>query len=305
MEVVGEVDGLKVYSDGSLQCHESPTLPASSHFTDGVASKDVVINPETGVWARIFRPETPAQNLPLLIYFHGGAFLCGSTKDEKTVNFLCMLCKNASVMIVSVDYRLAPEYRLPAAYDDCTEAVKWTAKSPDEWLSPAVVDLKRCFLGGVSAGANIVHNVGLRVAGVDMSPLVVKGMICIHPFFGGEKKLSNERIMFFKACKAIWSKVLPLDNTKGMDHPFCNPTVSTLKPELKLPPVLVALAGKDELQWRGEMFYNYLKKSGKEVEWTMKENATHVDYICHIPAITDFIKRHSFTCHDVKLSIVW
>ncbi|GLJ47314.1 hypothetical protein SUGI_0999070 [Cryptomeria japonica] len=195
-------------------------------------------------------------------------------------------------MIVSVDYRLAWTHPLPTAYDDCTEAVKWTAKSPDEWLLPSVVDFKRCFLGGVSAGANIVHNVGLRVAGVDMSPLVVKGMICIHPFFGGEKKLANEDPVIFElVCKPIWWMVLPQGSTR--DHPFCNPTVSTPKPALKLPPVLVALAGMDELKWRGDMFYNHLKKSGKEAERMMDKNASHACYTQHlIDTISEFIKCH-------------
>ncbi|GLJ47331.1 hypothetical protein SUGI_0999260 [Cryptomeria japonica] len=79
MEVVGEIEGqLKIFSDGSVLRLPHPTLPASSHFTDGVASKDVTVNPETGVWARIFRPETASGKLPVLIHFHGGGFAAGA-----------------------------------------------------------------------------------------------------------------------------------------------------------------------------------------------------------------------------------
>ncbi|KAH9299208.1 hypothetical protein KI387_030890, partial [Taxus chinensis] len=66
---------------------------------------------------------------------------------------------------------LVPENRLPAAYDDGVEAVQWAAKNAagkpeveEEWLSPSAVDFCRCFLAGQSAGGNIVHHVGLRVA---------------------------------------------------------------------------------------------------------------------------------------------
>ncbi|KAH9299205.1 hypothetical protein KI387_030887, partial [Taxus chinensis] len=80
VEEVREFWGLiKLYSDGSAVRTPDPTTPASSQFTDGVASKDVVINPGTGVWARIFKPETASQKPPLVIYFHGGGFVVCST----------------------------------------------------------------------------------------------------------------------------------------------------------------------------------------------------------------------------------
>ncbi|GLJ47317.1 hypothetical protein SUGI_0999110 [Cryptomeria japonica] len=308
MEVVGEVEGLlKVYADGSLQRHERPTVPASSHFKDGVACKDVVINPETGVWARIFNPETAAEKPPLLIYFHGGGFLACSTAWVEYHTFFHNLCKNSGVIIVSVDYRLAPEHRLPAAYDDCAEAVEWIAKqaagraeSPEEWLSPSVVDFSRCFLAGESAGGNIVYHMGLRIAEVDVSPLVVKGLIAIHPFFGGEEMMESEKraegLKFAETCNFIWSIVLPVGSSR--DHPFCNPAVLPLKPGLKLPPVLVSLAGKDQLKVRGEMFYEDLKKSGKEAELMVEESGIHAYHIILpqyegtlrlIHAISDFI----------------
>ncbi|GLJ47316.1 hypothetical protein SUGI_0999100 [Cryptomeria japonica] len=285
MEVVREVEGqLKIYSDGSVLRLPHPTLPASSHFTHGVASKDVIINPETGVWARIFNPETAAEKPPLLIYFHGGGFLACSTAWVEYHTFFHNLCKTSGVIIVSVDYRLAPEHRLPAAYDDCTEAIEWIAKqasgraeSPEEWLSPSVVDFNRCFLAGESAGGNIVYHVGLRIAEVDVRPLVVKGVIPIHPAFGGEERVESEGLMFFETCKIIWSIGLPVGSTR--DHPFCNPAVSPLKPGLKLPPVLVALAGKDELKVRGEMFYEYVKSCGKEAELMVEESGIHAYHI--------------------------
>ncbi|GLJ47312.1 hypothetical protein SUGI_0999020 [Cryptomeria japonica] len=204
MEVVREVEGqLKIFSDGSVLRLPHPTLPASSHFTHGVASKDVIINPETGASGR--------------------------------------------------------------------------AESPDEWLSPSVVDFNRLFLAGESAGGNIVYHVGLQIADVDGRPLVVKGGIPIHPFFGSEERVESEGLMFFETCKIIWSIGLPVGSTR--DYPFCNPAVSPLKPGLKLPPVLVALAGKDEIKVRGEMFYEHVKSCGKEAELMVEESGIHAYHI--------------------------
>ncbi|GLJ47325.1 hypothetical protein SUGI_0999190 [Cryptomeria japonica] len=284
MEVVEEAEGyFKIYSDASVLRLPHPTIPPSSHFTDGVASKDVVINPETGVWARIFRPEASGK-LPVLIHFHGGGFIVCSTAWVEFHNYFHALCKTAGIMIVSVDYRLAPEYRLPAAYDDCTEAVEWVAKhaagkaeSPEEWLLPSVVDFSRCFLAGESAGGNIVYHVGLRVAELDLRPLMVKGIVVIHPFFGGEEMAESEKrpevLKFVQLSNSLWNISLPVGSSR--DQPFCNPAVLPMKPGLKLPPVLVAVAGKDELKERGEMFYEYLRSWGKEAELMVEEGGVH------------------------------
>ncbi|GLJ47323.1 hypothetical protein SUGI_0999170 [Cryptomeria japonica] len=289
MEVVGEIAGLlKLYSDGSVLRPAHPTTPASSHFTHGVASKDVVINPETGVSVRIFLPETASQKLPVLIHFHGGGFVGCSPAFVEIHTFLQSLCKTARVIIVSVDYRLAPEHRLPAAYDDCTEAVEWIrkhaagrAETREEWLLPSVADFSRCFLAGESAGANIVYHVGLRVADVDVSPLSVKGLIAVHPFFGGEEKVESEKGQekeeFVEKCKFVWRIGLPVGSSR--DHPFCNPAISPLKPGLKLQSVLVVVGGKDGHKERGVMWYEYLRSCGQEAELMEEENGGHVYHI--------------------------
>ncbi|GLJ47319.1 hypothetical protein SUGI_0999130 [Cryptomeria japonica] len=289
MEVEDEIAGMfTLYKDGSVLRPAHPTTPASSHFTDGVASKDVVINPETGVWARIFKPETASEKSPLLIYFHGGGFADFSTAWVEYHNFFHNLCKTAGIMILSADYRLAPEHRLPTAYDDCTETVEWVAKHaagraemPEEWLSPSVVDFSRCVLAGESAGGNIAYHVGLRIGDLDLRPLMVKGVVAIHPFFGGEELVESEKgeemMRFVEICKFTWRVALPVGSSR--DHRFSNPAVLPLEPGLKLPPVLVAVGGKDELKERGVMFYEYLRSCGKEAELMVEEGGVHAFHI--------------------------
>ncbi|GLJ47318.1 hypothetical protein SUGI_0999120 [Cryptomeria japonica] len=299
---------LKLNSDGSVLRAPHPTTPASSDFTDGVASKDVVLNPETGIWTRIFKPETASQKPPLLIYFHGGGFLVFSTAWVEYHSFLYSLSKTAGLMIVSVDYRLAPEHRLRAAYDDCTEAIKWVAKHaagsaevPEEWLLPSAVDFSQCVLAGESAGGNIVYHVGLQVGELDLRPLMVKELVVIHPYFMGEEMVETDKgeemIKFVEMCKMGWSMTLPVGSSR--DHPFCNPVVSPLEPDLKLPPVLVVVAGKDKLRDRRVMFYEYLRRCGKEAELMVEEGGVHAFHIFIpefegtlrlIQRISDFVK---------------
>lgn len=77
-------------------------------------------------------------------------------------NFCTILAVETKSVIVSVDNRLAPEHRLPEAYDDCVEALHWIKTTQDEWLTK-YADLSNCFLMGISAGGNIVYQVGLNL----------------------------------------------------------------------------------------------------------------------------------------------
>ncbi|GLJ47326.1 hypothetical protein SUGI_0999200 [Cryptomeria japonica] len=89
----------------------------------------------------------------------------------------------------------------------------------------------------------------------------------------GESEKRPEMLKFVQLCNSVWNISLPVGSSR--DHPFCNPAVSPLKPGLKLPPVLVAVGGKDELKERGVMFYEYLRSCGKEAELMVEEGGVH------------------------------
>jgi len=97
---------------------------------------------------RVYRPTAGADSpRPAVLYFHGGAFISG---DLDTGDTNCRdMCLSAGAVVVSVDYRLAPEHPYPAAFDDCYAALCWTAAN-----APALaVDLGRIAIAGRSAGA--------------------------------------------------------------------------------------------------------------------------------------------------------
>jgi acetyl esterase/lipase len=139
------------------------------------------------------------------------------------------MAKDLNVIIVSVEYRLAPEHRLPAAYDDAVEALHWIKTTQDDWLRE-YADLSNTFIMGISAGGNIAYHAGLRVAvEVDkLEPLVIKGLILQHPFFGGsqrtesELRLVNDKILPQSVSDALWELSLPIADR---DHEYSNPTV--------------------------------------------------------------------------------
>lgn len=139
------------------------------------------------------------------------------------------MARDLNAVVASPSYRLAPEHRLPAAYDDGAEALEWIRNSDEEWIKSRA-DLSNVFLMGTSAGGNLAYNVGMRSAAAsDLSPLQIRGMILHHPFFGGEERSGSEmRLANDQVCPPIVSDVfwhLSLPVGVDRDHEYSNPTV--------------------------------------------------------------------------------
>ncbi|KAH7834110.1 hypothetical protein Vadar_012805 [Vaccinium darrowii] len=160
-----------LYKDGKVERLIGTEIvpPSPGDPETGVGSKDVVIDPETGLSARLYKPKptNPDQKLPLLVYFHGGAFIVQTAFAPMYQKFLNSVASEANAIVVSVDYRRAPEHPVPIGYYDSWAAVKWVVShsggnGEEEWLRD-FVDFGRVFFGGDSAGASIAHNMAIRV----------------------------------------------------------------------------------------------------------------------------------------------
>jgi acetyl esterase len=129
---------------------------------DEVASTEdrAIPGPSGPIRVRIYRPapagEAPSEALPALVYFHGGGWVIGSLDTHDGV---CRaLCARTPCVVVSVDYRLAPEHRFPAAVEDAWAATVWVWERARELMvSPGAVAV-----GGDSAGGNLAAVVALR-----------------------------------------------------------------------------------------------------------------------------------------------
>jgi len=244
----------KAYNDGRIERYMSHDhVPAGLDPHTRIQSKDVVISPETGLSARIFIPKingSDHQKLPLLVHYHGGGFCVGSPFDTVSHKFLTSLISQANIIVVSVDYRLAPEHPLPIAYDDSWAALQWIAshsnkQGPEPWLTQNV-DFGRVFLAGESAGANIAHHVAVRAG---LAGLKIVGVLMVHPFFGGKER--DEMYKFL--CPT---------STGCDDDPKLNPEVDPNLSSMGCDKVLVCVAEKDWLKDRGVAYYGTLGKSG-------------------------------------------
>ncbi|XP_062198768.1 probable carboxylesterase 3 [Phragmites australis] len=194
-EIVFECDSFRLHSDGHAErTGGMDRVPAGFDADTGVTSKDVIIDAATGVAGRLYLPAIEAAPscesdnsattmLPILVFFHDGYFVVGSRGCPSCHRYVNSIVASARVGAVSVDYRLAPEHSLPAAYDDSWAALNWAVSGTDPWLS-SHGNLGRVFLAGVSAGANIAHNMAIA-AGVSglhaVEPPRVEGVILLHP----------------------------------------------------------------------------------------------------------------------------
>jgi acetyl esterase len=110
--------------------------------------------PDGDIPVRVFRP-SDAPGLPLLLWFHGGGWVTGNLDTHDQLGRL--LADHAGVVVVSVDYRLAPETKFPGAVNDCLGAYEWALAHADE----VGADATRIAIGGDSAGGNLAAVVAL------------------------------------------------------------------------------------------------------------------------------------------------
>ena len=116
---------------------------------------------------RIYRASgtLPGEKLPALIYYHGGGWLLGDLDSHDTV---CRRFANlARCCVVSVDYRMAPEHKFPAAVDDCAAATQWAVTQADA----LAIDPARVAVGGDSAGGNLATVMALLARDGALPPL--------------------------------------------------------------------------------------------------------------------------------------
>ncbi|KAJ4955189.1 hypothetical protein NE237_011972 [Protea cynaroides] len=281
--------------DGTITRNSiAPDVPATGEISDSdVLTKDVPLNEANATSVRIYRPNnaTKDSNLPLIIFYHGGGFILFSAASLP-FNELCVrMARELPAVIVSVDYRLAPEHRLPAAFEDAVAAVLWVKtqasdKSNGEpWLTN-YVDFSKCFIMGNSAGGTMVHYaaLGLQKLGSDeLQSIKISGLILNQPFFGcvqrtaSELRKLNDQIVSLASTDLMWELSLPIGADR--DHEYCNPVVKGLSESdieaLNSQKCLVYVGGEDPLMDSQKAYMKMLEESGVKFETYYDEKAYH------------------------------
>jgi acetyl esterase len=196
-------------------------------------------------------------NSAALVYYHGGGFvLCNLETHDPICRRIARL-SNATV--VSVEYRLAPEHKFPAAVYDAYDALRWVADHAEE----IGVDKDRFFVGGDSAGGNLATVASIIAR--DKGENFVKGQFLIYPVVNlsgvtpsklefGSRGILTEEIM-------SWFNRQYLESVDDARNPLASPIFAELS---DLPPALIATAEYDPLRDEAELYGALMRKSGSE-----------------------------------------
>ncbi|KAK8455066.1 hypothetical protein SEVIR_4G077400v4 [Setaria viridis] len=265
----------------------APTAPAGTDPATGVVSKDIRAGPTS---VRIYLPPGATGKIPVVVYFHGGGFVVGSPARPGTHNYLNDLVARSGAIGVSVYYRLAPEHKLPAAYDDAWAALRWAVTLGDgkePWLIDHA-DLSRVFLAGCSAGANIAHNTAVRASAPGALPdgVTLRGLALVHPYFTGSEAIDGEtafgpeiRGFMERTWRFVASETVGLDDPRVC--PFVDDAARKASAGISCERVLVCVAENDFLlKERGLWYHRELKASGYAGELELFESKG-VDHAFH------------------------
>ena len=215
---------------------------------------------------RVYRP-LRGETLPALVYFHGGGWTIG---DLDTHDVLCRgLAVGARCVVVSVDYRLAPEYPFPAAVDDCFAATRYVADNARK------LNIGSIAVGGDSAGGNLAATVALSARDAGGPPLAFQLLIypatdqrCNTPSHernGQGYLLTREAIEYFRRGY--------LPNERDWTDWRASPLLA--KNHASLPPALVITAGYDPLLDEGRAYAERLRAAGVQVDYREYADMVH------------------------------
>ncbi len=218
--------------------------------------------PDGPIPLRLYHPggAVSSDPLPALVYFHGGGWVIG---DLDTHDVLCrQLATQSKVAVVSVDYRLAPEHKFPAAVEDCWAATRWIAAHG----AALGIDGRRLALGGDSAGGNLAAVIALMARDREGPPVALQLLIYpatdvaantrSHAELGEGYLLTREGIRWFVG-----------HYLRGADDAADWRASPARARSLRgLPPALVITAGFDPLRDEGEAYARGLRHEGVMVD---------------------------------------
>jgi acetyl esterase/lipase len=195
--------------------------------------------------------------LPVQVYYHGGGWVVG---DLDSHDWTCRMVANAArCAVVSVDYRLAPEHRFPAAFDDSLAAAEWIAAN----AGLLNIDPNRMSVGGDSAGGNLAAAVALALR--DSGTVKLRAQILTYPIVDAsaryDARFAEGVALTNGGMRAYIEAYLP-DAAHRKDLRVS----PLLAPSLKgLPPALIILAGFDPLYAEGAAYAARLEADGVAV----------------------------------------
>lgn len=216
---------------------------------------------------RTYRSEEKS-NLPILLYFHGGAFIYGTPEQYDFIFF--RLASDLDLMIVSVDYRLAPEHPFPAAMEDGYDSLKWLVHHASQLGG----DPNRVLIGGSSAGATIAASITHLAR--DKQEIKIRHQLLLYPAMShllntaSMESLADAPMQTKNAAKWMWKHYLPhMDQRPAYAVPLLEENFN------QLPDATVVVCEFDPLKDEGKMYAEKLRQAAVSTELIEIQGAVH------------------------------
>ncbi|GAM20731.1 hypothetical protein SAMD00019534_039060 [Acytostelium subglobosum LB1] len=266
----------------SLENYPSTAIPVSRVQDLMLEAGDLDVQGCTGFRVRIYNPSLePGEkktNFPILMWFHTGGFVTKSI-ETPSVDGLCRLVSNqAGCVVVSVDYRLAPEHQFPAAALDCYAATCWAVKKCSSFDG----DPTRIAVAGDSVGGNLAAAVTLMAR--DKQTPKLCGQVLIYPVL--DMKRNEEK--YYSRVVNQEGYLMPMSffrwfsgkycHQDDVDNIYASPIRAASSSNLglsDLPQAHVITAGHDPFCDEGELYVKKLRSSGVHVNHTRYTNSPH------------------------------
>jgi len=221
----------------------------------------------TPLTATLYTPIGPGP-FPAVVYFHGGGWVIGNSHVYDAS--ARALAKGAQAVVISVDYRLAPENKFPTAWEDALATYKWTATNAGRWRG----DPRRLALAGESAGGNLA--ISTAIATVAAGVTRPKAVIAIYPIT--QTGTTTESYVDSVNAKPLNKAMIGWFLDKALNSPAdkTDPRLDLIHAKLSLlPPVTIINAQIDPLRSDGAMLEEALKQVNVKVTRKEYEGVTH------------------------------
>ena len=236
-----------------------------------VSKKDMTYPVAGGTQAvRIYTPEgAGSAPLPVVVYYHGGGWVI-ATIDTYEASAMA-LAKKANAIVVSVEYRHAPENKFPAAHEDAFAAYKWVLANAGQFGG----DPAKVAVAGESAGGNLAANVAIMARDGNVQAPV--HMVLVYPVAGTDMTtpsyVADQNAIPLSKAAVGWFVDKTLAKPEDAKSPMLN--LTTLADLKGLPPATVINAEIDPLLSDGEMLADKLKAAGVKTTHVSYKGVTH------------------------------
>jgi acetyl esterase len=236
-----------------------------------IAVADLLISAaQADIPVRLYRPRQRTGRLPVILYLHGGGWILGDCDSHDQVT--AGMAAATQCAVLSVDYRLAPEHRFPAAFDDSYAALSWLAEAADALN----LDRDRLAVAGDSAGGALAA--GIALASRDRGGPAIRFQALIYPGLRLQRPASAASVVG-EASPGLSADAMSAYAAAYLATPSdaCNPYAAPLNAERfdGLPPAFVAAAWHDVLREDSEIYVQRLQQAGIPVRYRCAAGLPH------------------------------